>query len=298
MSRLFFRGAMPLYMLGCGFLHRRHHPKPPFDMGRFTRDLARLPAPKPLPEALPRRIFLYWKQGFENAPPLVQAIRNRWQDLNPGWEVVEITEETEEQWVDMSDIHPALPIATRSDVIRLRLMARHGGIWSDATLLPMKPLEDWLGALMDEGFFAFRQDIPYRRVSSWFLASVPGNPIANRWQDWFGRYIARRPHPIAYFAVHFSFLAAMRGGSAAARSWRRVPALSADGPHHLKWLLHGAADPARLPSPEELAAVPVFKLAWKGDAESIEAVRAKLAEFGIADPWSQGAGGTPSGQSA
>ncbi|WP_136444008.1 capsular polysaccharide synthesis protein [Pacificoceanicola onchidii] len=284
-SRIIARGVMPLYMLACGFLHRRHHQKPPFDMGQFTRDYARLPAPKPLPEALTRRIFIYWKQGFENAPPIVQAIRARWQSLNPGWEVVEITEQSEGDWVDMSDIHPDLPIATRSDVLRLRLIERHGGIWADATLLPMRPLEDWLGALMDEGFFAFRQDIPYRRVSSWFLAGVPGAAIAARWQDWFGSYIAHRPHPIAYFAVHFSFLAAMWGGSAAAKAWRRVPVLSADGPHHLKWLLHGADDPAKRPSPEELAAVPVFKLAWKNEAESVEGVTAKLAEFGIADPW-------------
>ncbi|MFW2541577.1 capsular polysaccharide synthesis protein [Primorskyibacter sp. 2E107] len=284
-ARLISRGVMPFYMLACGFLHRRHHQKPPFDMADFTRDAAQLPPHRPVPDALPRRIFIYWRQGFDDAPPIVKAIRRRWQTLNPDWEVVEITETTEGDWIDMSDIHPDLPIATRSDVIRLRLIAKHGGIWADSTLLPMRPLDDWLGALMEEGFFAFRQDIPYRRVSSWFLAGLPGTPVVTRWLDLFGSYIARRPHPIAYFAVHFCFMAAMWGQSQAAQAWRRVPALSADGPHYLKWLLHGVDDPQKRPTPQELAAVPVFKLAWKQEVESIEGVAAKLAEFGITGAW-------------
>jgi hypothetical protein len=74
-----------------------------------------------------------------------------------------------------------LPIQGASNVLRTRYLARHGGVWTDATVLPIRPLDDWLPELMEPaGFFAFAKPGPARPMSSWFLASEAGAYIPRR----------------------------------------------------------------------------------------------------------------------
>ena len=57
-----------------------------------------------------------------------------------------------------------------------------GGVWVDASVVPVKPLSQWLGdALTEAGFFAFERPGPDRPISSWFLAATPRNLIFREW---------------------------------------------------------------------------------------------------------------------
>ena len=47
-----------------------------------------------LPKPLPRKIWILWLQGFENAPPLVKLCVKSWQRLNPDWSINLLTEDS------------------------------------------------------------------------------------------------------------------------------------------------------------------------------------------------------------
>lgn len=128
------------------------------------------------------KIYALWDSGRDAAPDLVRRCLDRWEDLNPGHELVVLDRAALD--AELSTLPPAvraLPIQGASNVLRTRLLARHGGVWVDATVLPTVPLDDWLPELLEPaGFFAFTKPGPSRVLSSWFLAATPGAAIPNR----------------------------------------------------------------------------------------------------------------------
>lgn len=243
-------------------------------VSKTTEGSAASTVPAKVRGAIEKRIWFLWLQGIDAAPPLVQRCLESWRFWNPGWKV-ELLDETRlptllpedgvrlERWSRLSP--PA-----RSDLIRLNLLCRHGGVWTDATCLCRRPLDVWLPPLLKGGFFAF--DAPTRRnpLSTWFLASEPGGALIRGWRDAANAYweigTERTPvsirelskHPdyaehrrdtslwldperpefrtlYPYFWVHYLFSDLLRDPKSAAR-WQAVPKITADIPHRLQSL--------------------------------------------------------------
>lgn len=126
-----------------------------------------------------KTIWMYWHSGLEDAPPLVRVCVESWHRRNPGWTVRVLDDKTLADWVDMDDVrrrNPRITIQVFSDVLRWRLLARHGGVWADATLYCAKPLDDWLKQNSSaDDFFCFRSPEIFL-YHSWFLVGHPSNP--------------------------------------------------------------------------------------------------------------------------
>ncbi len=138
---------------------------------------------------IPKKIHALWLQGRSGAPDLVRHCLDRWEALNPDHRLQVLSE---------ADIGPLLSecgiardnIAPQalSDIVRAILLVRDGGIWVDATVLPVRSLSSWLPALAESGFFAFERPGPDRHLSSWFLASAADHVIPQTWLNetrWF-----------------------------------------------------------------------------------------------------------------
>ena len=52
-----------------------------------------------------------------------------------------------------------IPPAAESDLLRLYLLNKYGGVWVDSTNLCRRPLDDWLPSAARQGFFAFFPDL-------------------------------------------------------------------------------------------------------------------------------------------
>lgn len=86
--------------------------------------------------------------------------------------------------------------AAQSDVVRLNVLANHGGVWADATVACMQPLDLWLdAALKPTGFWMYRGDYigGKRSPCSWFMAAERGSSIACGWRSLGQDYWAARP---------------------------------------------------------------------------------------------------------
>jgi hypothetical protein len=246
--------------------------------------------PVPGRARLPRVIHALWFQGLEDAPPLVRHNLARWRHLNPGYRFRVLTR---------ADVAPllgryGLPLDSMtpqalSNIVRARLLIEQGGVWVDASLLPLRPLDDWLPALVREGgFFAFERPGPDRPLSSWFLAATPDHPLLHAWWREIERYWARArtlvpgipddpagsvapdvaaasdTHP--YFWFHYLFAHLLETDTRIGALWERCAKLSAEPPHRLQ-MLFGAV--SQLPCLEKIraaaAAAPVQKLNWRVD---------------------------------
>jgi hypothetical protein len=146
----------------------------------------------------PKTIWMFWAQGLRQAPELVQRCVASWQEMNPGWDVRVLDESTAEPYLRRAAVPAhrlaALPPEKRANLLRMRLLTEKGGVWSDASTLCLRPLEQWLTDCMGGGFFFFRDSNPFLMADNWFLASYPHNRLAELWRDEHERFWASRDY--------------------------------------------------------------------------------------------------------
>ena len=94
------------------------------------------------------QIYFCWLQGEENLPPLVRCCYNSFKKHAGRYKVVFIDEKNFSNYVDIAphiiDKFRAGKISRThfSDVLRVNLLERHGGLWLDSTILVTEPLEN------------------------------------------------------------------------------------------------------------------------------------------------------------
>ncbi len=225
-----------------------------------------------MPEAIPKRIWIYWDQGFDAAPALVKRCVRSWQDCNPEWTVELLDAGNVGAHVSLPPLPDTISKAHRADVLRTRLLNEHGGVWADATAWCLRPLSEWLPVVGQAGFFVFcwtRSDrgmialAPQRSLANWFIAAAPGNAMIDAWDRitldyWQGRVATDVYHWHAD-AVEY----AIRKDRDAALTWERMPKLGAAGPHMLWYALERGGDLEAAKKAICSGAYPLQKLSWK-----------------------------------
>ncbi len=139
---------------------------------------------------IPRQIWILWYQGLSEAPFIVRKCIDSWINENPNWDVIVLDKDNLNDYID--DALPPekmekLSFTKRSDLFRLQLLTKFGGVWADATTLCMKPLDNWIDEYAESGFFAFSKPGEDRILSSWFIAGSKDCPIITKWSE---RFIA------------------------------------------------------------------------------------------------------------
>ncbi len=195
-------------------------------LGELEKVLSR---PAPADTAIPRQIFMLWQQGWDKAPPLVRACAESWRRQNPDWQLHLLDNE------GIAEFLPALPNiperaarTTQSNIVRLALLQRHGGVWADATLFCARPLDDWLPQVAGPNLFLFSYPRPYRLAEIWFMAAAPQNGLLTAWQQMVAAYWRHFSRPHHYYWMEFLLGYLVDTDPEAAAVWQKVVKL---GPH-------------------------------------------------------------------
>lgn len=232
------------------------------------------------PREIPKTIWTYWDAGRSQAPELVQHCIGSWERLNPDWRVVVLDRASAASYVAPDQISPEISVQHYSDLLRVTLLDRHGGVWVDATCLCAKPLDDWLSPLFQAGFFAFAKPLRGRRMGNWFLASEAENEVVASLNRWLRRYWKVNRYAHDYFIFHYAFEYLYLTNPGFRRVWNNVPKVSADGPHFLK-AAHDSDALEDLDSGNAtVRAIPMHKLNWRKPISTGELVRLGLLPAG------------------
>ena len=194
-------------------------------------------------------IWLLWLSGWDDAPWLALRAAESWRLHNPRWRVVLLTAAN-------LALHCAVPAylssafissQAKSDIIRLHVLAAHGGVWADATVLCTQPLDNWLHSMLEPaGFWMYHGTgwPPPKPAShantaypaSWFMAAARGSFLARSWRDAADNYWAARTSGADdYFWMDALFRNLLRDDPLFERHWSRVPYVSCedDGQSHM-----------------------------------------------------------------
>lgn len=255
---------------------------------------------------IPRKIWLIWYQGLSEAPFIVKKCIESWVSQNPSWDIVILDSENLSDYVDLElpkNTAESISLVHQSDLIRLALLSKFGGVWADSTTFCVKPLDEWIDDYAESGFFAFDTPGKDRVMSTWFLASKKGSPIMSKlyqklrsyWVDnnfnepnkiqryvkdklskhlnqsykttkyWFNPLVTKLLRVYPYFACHYMFERLVSKDNESKSIWNKTKRISADIPHLVQSL-------GMLSQPSDLVKeqinnddIPMFKLTWKYD---------------------------------
>jgi hypothetical protein len=214
------------------------------------------------PRAFPRIIWMYWEQGWHDAPEIVARCADSWARHNPEWEIRRLDRDGVRAYADVDEIvrGKTMSVQAFSDVLRLALLERHGGVWVDANTVCRKPLDHWLPPLMQSGFFAFAKPRPDRLIATWFLASEPRGRIIGAWFELVRRYWSVVSEADVYLWCHYLFSYACRTNDVFAAGWAATPHVRGYGPLQPQLLKFGADVEREAIDSVAAGAIPVWKL--------------------------------------
>ena len=185
MAALTLKTRGELWMAAC--LHRFYEIKsrslevmPSQDFVSYDVGLAQAPGEF---HAIPPIVWAYWN-GSE-PPLLIQRCFANWHRFNPSFSIRILDDNSLSEYLaDIAGQLCDIPVAKRSDWIRLELLYRYGGIWLDASTVLTESL-DWI---LDRqihsqsefvGYYigAYSTDLACPVVESWFMAAPAGSPF-------------------------------------------------------------------------------------------------------------------------
>ena len=214
-------------------------------------------------EPIPQIIWMYWHQGEAQAPFVVRRCIESWRQHNPDWDLRVLDADSVTSYADMTDVPASLPFRYHADMLRLRLLKDHGGVWADATVYCHRPLADWIPLHLMSGFFLLRNPGPGRLMSSWFMAGQPRHILPVLWEDSFRRYVRGLRHvPDLYFVFFYLFQWQLRRDLQAKAAFDQMAGLPAIPSFAMMEALSGRLDAPHL-SALVAAGLPVSKLSWK-----------------------------------
>jgi mannosyltransferase OCH1-like enzyme len=145
---------------------------------------------------VPKHIWTYWDDP-STIPKTVHFCMETWKKHNPDYIITLLTKANYKNYTSIPDSianHPNMNDMKQrfADLIRLYVIAEHGGVWVDSSTFMNQPIDSWLySERSDADFYGFTIVYNYKRplpiIENWFFAAPPENPFIIAWRDEFSR---------------------------------------------------------------------------------------------------------------
>ncbi len=182
-------------------------------------------------------VWICWFQGIDNAPAIVKSCVNSVYKQFHDKQVVLITSDNFAQYTNIPQYiidkwnygKGCISNTHFSDILRAELLATHGGLWIDATVLCTGNLDKYITP--DADLFVYRNE--YRNdyssvASSWLIYAKPNNPIITNTRNLLYRYWRKSNKLFDYFLFHMFFAISCEVFH---DEWDAVPAFTNIDPH-------------------------------------------------------------------
>ena len=235
---------------------------------RYYKDLIMKPLDETSQADEPTRsIWVCWLQGREQAPEIVKRCLASMELLAPEYEIRLITAENMFDFVRLPEHivqryrEGRIPFAHFSDILRVALLAEHGGVWLDATVLLTSSLPEQVSA---EPFFMLQRSVlsslPHAG-SNWFLSARKGNPIMQRMVELLCAYWKHENGLRDYYIFHLFLYLLLTRNAEGQKMLKSMPYVQNVDAHVLQKCLFEAYDENVWK--QMTSRSPIHKLTWK-----------------------------------
>lgn len=213
-----------------------------------------------------KTVWMLWMQGWDSTPSLVKKVKDSWVKMNPGWTIQLVSKANLSDFIDASKIPWTASVQAQSDVIRIHLLEKYGGVWADSTLACIAPLDSWLPEF--DSIWMYRGGLVIthgKGPASWFICAKKGSYSVHRWKEEVDKYWSNRKGTHNYFWLDSLWFQLYRTDKKFAQEWDSFdsPSANADGgPGMLALKVNGVSKAVR----EEFLKYkpPIVKLTMRG----------------------------------
>lgn len=163
-------------------------------------------------DSINKKVWVCWLQGMENAPKIVQVCYESICYWLEDWDIVVITSDNYADYADMPEHvvekwkQGIITNTHFSDILRLELLGRYGGLWLDATTFLTGPLP---GYITSNELFVYRNgwmDMDMIQMASWLIySSNPKSTVLYATRDLLFEYWRQYSYLKNYFLMHMFF---------------------------------------------------------------------------------------------
>lgn len=159
---------------------------------------------------LNRTIWLFWKQGLENAPELVKKCHESvCRNVPNGFEIVLLSDQNLSKYIRLPDYiwdkyeKGYITTTHLSDMIRMELLCMYGGCWIDATVFCSSVMPMYM---LTGDMFVFKLpsvlSVPVVKLSSWWMFSDSRNRLIHLTRRMLYEYWKQEVDIRNYFLLH------------------------------------------------------------------------------------------------
>lgn len=193
-------------------------------------------------------VWICWWQGIENAPEIVKRCITSVKKNLTDWEVKIITATNYAEYVEFpNDILNKWEVGTisnthMSDLLRLELLIRHGGLWVDSTILCTGGKIP--SSILNSKLFFYQSLMPGKKgqavpLSNWLIYAQTNNPILRLTRDLL-YYVWRKDGKLVnYFMFHYLMQIA---NEVYINDYNKIPKFDNSIPHILQYNLFNQFD--------------------------------------------------------
>lgn len=204
------------------------------------------------PSVKSNKVWICWFQGEKNAPELVKACTNSIRMNLSDREIVFLTDDNISDYIQLPEYIIAkrkkgiIGAAHYSDLIRIELLCKYGGLWVDATVLCTS--HDMFEEISDLRLFVYKQmdlirsDKTPTVASNWLIYAHSNQKILLLTRNLLHLYWKTENKVNDYFIFHIFFaLSAKRYQD----EWDDIPMFNNHSPHTLQFELDRKYDANR-----------------------------------------------------
>ena len=158
-----------------------------------------------------KTVWISWLQGIENAPELVKKCYESVKEHFGEWNIVVVTADNLHEYTEFPEYildkwkSGVITNTHFSDLLRIELLTRHGGLWLDATVYCSGILPE---DIEKTGLFMFQVLKPgytghINRISSWMIWAESNNHILNEVKNLLWVYWKKENRLFDYFLLHY-----------------------------------------------------------------------------------------------
>lgn len=219
-----------------------------------------------------KTVWVFWWQGEESMPLIVKHCYASLKENLGNWEIVLLTKENYKKYADFPDfitdkLQKGITLTHFSDLLRVELLKKHGGLWIDSTVLCTSG--DVPKSIVNSDLFVYRPQKPGSDgasiyLSSWLMWAKSNNRILMATQAMLYDYWKKNDTLTDYYLLHYFMSIAFDYYKEDAKA---IPAFCNSVPHILQLHFFEAYDEDYW---EDIKRMSCFhKLSYKFDKEKL-----------------------------
>lgn len=226
-----------------------------------------------MPHDVSNKVWVCWFQGLDNAPDIVRKCYESLKKNLTDREIVLITRDNMNDYVKFPKFildkwkSGQITHTHMTDLLRLELLIKYGGMWIDATVLCTSKREDIPDYFFDSDLFLYQTLKPGRDgqtlpVSSWLISAKTNNKILMETRFLCYKYWEKNTKLVDYFLLHDFVIIALEHNE---QQWKKIIPRDNAAPHMLLLRLFDEYDENSWDAIKQQT--PFHKLTYKFDEE-------------------------------